>query len=329
MEEDLVTRAGYQITTLPAAGLHGVGARALPGNLLQIWSGFWAARKLLAEFKPQALFFTGGFVAAPVALAGSNIPTLAFVPDVKPGFALRFVARFADRIALVTEKSASYFSRPQRLHTTGYPVRKDLAKWKKEVARAHFGLQPDLPVLLVFGGSKGARSINQALTSVLPRLLKNTQIIHISGSLNWPESQAAASQLPKELAARYLAFHYLHDDMGAALAAADLVLSRAGASTLGEFPLFGLPAVLVPIPFKQHLQHVNAAYLEKTGAAIILEDKSMSDHLASTILGLLSDSDQLSKMSAAMQKLHQPNAAQQIAQLLRGLAGDSKEGRRT
>ena len=117
--------------------------------------------------------------------------------------------------------------------------------------------------------------------------------------------------------------------MGAALAAADLVLSRAGASTLGEFPLFGLPAVLVPIPFKQHLQHVNAAYLEKTGAAIILEDKSMSDHLASTILGLLSDSDQLSKMSAAMQKLHQPNAAQQIAQLLRGLAGDSKEGRRT
>ena len=324
MEEELVSRAGYQITSLPAAGLHGVGLRALPGNLMQLWRGFWAARDLLKEFQPDVLFFTGGFVATPVAMAGGRIPTLAFIPDIKPGFALRLVARVADSIAIVTEASSKYFRRPERLQVTGYPLRKELAKWSKGVARAHFDLSPDMPTLLVFGGSKGARSINQAVIKALPELLSEMQIVHVSGTLDWSEVKASSESLATPIAHRYHAFPYLHQDMGAALAAADLVLSRAGASTLGEFPLFNLPAVLVPIPFKKHIQHLNASYLEKRGAALVLKDEDMKEGLVDILQGLMQHEGRRAEMAEAMGKQAKPNAARRLAGLLRELAASTR-----
>ncbi|MEX2160832.1 MAG: glycosyltransferase [Anaerolineales bacterium] len=320
MEEDLVSRAGFRLRSLPAAGLHGVGLAALPRNLWHLGRGYFAARRLLTEFRPDVLFFTGGFVAAPVALAGSRVPTLAFVPDIQPGFTLRFIARFADVIAAVAETARSYFRWPERVQVTGYPLRSELTRWDRSEAIRHFGLAKDLPTLLVFGGSKGAQSINQALLLILPKLLKQMQIIHVSGQGNWAEVEAAMSTLSPSLAARYHAFPYLHDDMGAAFAAADLALCRAGASTLGELPHFGLPAVLVPIPFKQHLQHVNAAYLQQHGAALVLSDEEMQAALADTLLGLVGDEPRLQKMAAAMAALARPDAAKRIAGLLRGLA---------
>lgn len=319
LEADLLARAGLQFTPLPAAGLHGVGLRALPGNVWQLLRGYSAARRLLAEFKPDVLFFTGGFVAAPVALAGNRVPTLAFVPDIKPGFTLRFIARFADAIAVVAEKSRQYFSRPERVQVTGYPVRKEILRWERGKASKHFDLHEDLPTLLVFGGSKGARTINEALIFALPGLLTEMQIIHVSGQANWDAVKVAQASLPAELAARYHAFPYLHDDMGAALAAADLALCRAGASTLGEFPLFGLPAILVPIPLRGHLQAYNADYLSERGAAVILSDEKMSDQLGATLRNLIADKTRLNQMRSAMSELATPNAATQIAQLLHEL----------
>lgn len=325
MEGELVTRAGLSLTSLPAAGVHGVGARELPGNLRQVWRGYLAARRVLREFQPDVLFFTGGFVAAPVAMAGRRIPTVAFVPDVKPGFALRLVARFADRIALIANESKRYFSRPGRLSVTGYPVRAELGKWRREIARSHLGLKDELPTLLAYGGSQGARSINRALVQALPELLPEMQIIHITGTLTWPEVQQAISKLPPSLAANYLAYPYLHDEMGAALAAADLVISRAGASTLGEFPLFGLPAILVPIPLAGHLQHANAEFLVQRGAARLLPDEEMMDKLAGMVLDLIKDRPTWERMGAAMASLAAPDAAKQIAFLLRGYGPPKKE----
>lgn len=319
METELVARAGLPFATLPAAGLHGVGLLALPRNLWQLGCGYFAARRVLREFNPDVLFFTGGFVAAPVALAGSRVPTLAFVPDIKPGFTLRFIARFADVIAAVAEESKQYFRRPERVQVTGYPVRTEIRRWERAEARKHFELAHDVPALLVFGGSKGARTINAAIAMALPELLKDMQIIHVSGEANWGDAQAAYAKLPKDLAARYHAFPYLHDDMGAAFAAADLALCRAGASTLGELPLFGLPAVLVPIPLKGHLQAENAAYLQSRGAAVILPDEQMDAELANTVRALLADKTRLSAMRAAMAALAAPDAAKQIAAQLRSL----------
>jgi UDP-N-acetylglucosamine--N-acetylmuramyl-(pentapeptide) pyrophosphoryl-undecaprenol N-acetylglucosamine transferase len=176
---------------------------------------------------------------------------------------------------------------------------------------------------LVFGGSKGARSINRALLAELAKLLEHTQVIHITGEASWAEVSAAINGLPADLVERYHAFPYLHGDMGAAFAAADLALCRAGASTLGELPHFRLPAVLVPIPLKSHLQHANAAYLQERGAVQILSDERMAASLTSTIIGLLQDQPRLQQMSAAMAALARPQAAQQIAELLRDLASRS------
>ncbi|UYN89755.1 MAG: UDP-N-acetylglucosamine--N-acetylmuramyl-(pentapeptide) pyrophosphoryl-undecaprenol N-acetylglucosamine transferase [Anaerolineales bacterium] len=323
MEEQLVTRAGLTFTTLPAAGLHGVGLAQLPRNLWQLLRGWLAARRILARFKPDALFFTGGFVAAPIAMAGRRVPTLAFVPDARPGFTLRFIARFADVIATVASEVGQYFDRPARVQVTGYPVRAELAAWAQPARRTealrHFGLSADVPVLLIFGGSKGAQNINRAAVAALPDLLQDMQVIHISGEANWDEVNDAQAQLPPAQAARYRAFPYLHEDMGAAFAAADLAVCRAGASTFGELPLFQLPAVLVPIPFKQHIQHDNAALLSQRGAAMVLPDERMGAELAATVRGLLADKPRLADMRSAMAALAMPDAAARLAGLLRQL----------
>jgi UDP-N-acetylglucosamine--N-acetylmuramyl-(pentapeptide) pyrophosphoryl-undecaprenol N-acetylglucosamine transferase len=328
MEYDLVQRAGVAFEAIPAAGLHGVGLRALPGNLLQLGRGMQAAGRILRRFRPDVLFFTGGYVAGPFALVGRRAPIALYVPDIEPGLALKGLARFADRIAVTAAESRSFFSKKARLEVTGYPVRPDLDRWTRpgaqREARQLLGLQPDLPSLLVFGGSKGARSINRALLACLPGLLPEMQVLHLSGSLDWPEVQAAQAALPKQidpsLAGRYHAYAYLHEEMAAALASADLVVSRAGASTLGEFPLFGLPAILVPYPYAWRYQRVNAQYLEQRGAATLLPDEEMPARLAGLVLELTHAPQRLEAMRQAARRLARPEAAQAVAQVLIDLA---------
>ncbi len=323
MEEELVNRAGIPYRSIAAAGLHGVGLRALPRNIAKLTRGLTASRHILREFKPHVLFFTGGFVAAPMALAGRNIPTLLYVPDIEPGLALKFLSRFADVVTVTAPDSIKYFSRPQRIVLSGYPLRADLSSWSREKAIQRFELDAShaKPVLLVTGGSKGAHSINMAVLKHLTELLNVAQIIHISGSLDWPVIEKAAQDLPAPLRAHYHVMPYSHD-MGAALAAADLVLSRAGASSLGEYPLFGLPAVLVPYPYAWQYQKVNANFLVDQNAAVILQDEFLEDKLPWVIKALLDNKDKLESMRSAMKKLSYPNAASVIASQLVKLAGE-------
>ena len=328
MEEDLVKRAGVPYEAIPAAGVHGVGLRALPGNLAQLGRGYFRSRLILRRFRPDVLFFTGGYVAVPVALAGRAIPSLLYVPDIEPGLALKTLARFASRIAVTAEDSRRYFPSGKAVTVTGYPARLELKAWQPEEARQALGLLHGLPTLLVFGGSKGARSINRALIGALPALLAEMQVVHISGQLDWPEVEAARGRLDGALAERYRAYPYLHAEMGAALTAADLVVSRAGASALGEFPLFGLPAVLVPYPYAWRYQQVNAEYLARRGAAVILADADLPARLLPLVQELVRDRPRREAMRQAMLALARPQAAREIAGLLEGLAASqSGEGR--
>jgi UDP-N-acetylglucosamine--N-acetylmuramyl-(pentapeptide) pyrophosphoryl-undecaprenol N-acetylglucosamine transferase len=331
MEADLVKRAGVPFEAIPAAGLHGVGVRALPGNLAQLARGLRAAGRLLRQFQPDVLFFTGGFVAAPVAVAARLTPaarrprSVVYTPDIEPGLALQSLSWFADRIAVTTEVSRAYYRRPQRVVVTGYPTRPDLGQWQRPQARKALGLTDDLPVLLVFGGSKGARSINRALIASLPELLPEMQIVHLSGQLDWDEARQAkdalSQRLGEDMASRYHAYLYLHEAMGAALAAADLALSRAGASSLGEFPLFSLPAILVPYPYAWRYQKVNAMHLVSRGAAELLPDEQLSAGLVERVKALLGEPQKLREMSAAMRRLACPDAAEKIAAQILSLGG--------
>jgi len=321
MEADLVERHGFPYVPIPAAGVHGVGLRTLPKNISKLARGVFESREILSEFKPDVLFFTGGYVAVPMALAGWRIPSLLYAPDIEPGLALKSLAWFADKITVTTPTSSAYFSRKDRIVTTGYPIRTNLAQWDKATARKKLGLDTDEPVLLVFGGSKGARSINNALLANLPTLLERTQIVHISGKLDWETVQNARNVLEPKQAERYRIFDYLHEEMGAALASADLVVSRAGASSLGEFPLFGLPALLVPYPYAWRYQKVNAEYLQEKGAAMMVRDETLEERLLPLVDEFLSNPQKLDAMRAAMSDLAHPQAAENIAAELLALAG--------
>ena len=320
MEEDLVKRAGIPFRSVPAAGVHGVGLRALPGNLAKLTRGVLESRRILKDFKPDVLFFTGGYVAAPMALAGRDLPIVLYVPDIEPGLALKFLSYFADVITVTAPDSKKYFSHPERIIHTGYPLRSGLLNWSREKAVTHFGLDASLPTLLVTGGSKGARSIKMAVTGQRNDLLEMAQIIHLTGTLDIETVQAAAEKLPAEKKSRYHVMPYLHE-MGAALAAADLVVSRAGASSIGEYPFFGLPAVLTPYPYAWRYQKVNADYLAERNAAVILPDELLQDTLSTVIKDLLSNGNKQDAMKTAMKNLAQPHAAEDIAGQLVKLAG--------
>lgn len=326
IEADLVQRAGVAYESIPAAGVHGVSIKSLPGNILQLIRGVAASRRILRRFKPDVLFFTGGFVAVPMAIAGWRIPSILFVPDIEPGLAIKAIASFASRI-MVPNKDAlrQYPLRQQKkLLVTGYPVRADLGHLTKEQARQQLGLDLNLPVILVTGGSKGAQTINKTIAALLPSILTRFQVLHISGSNNFTEVQQVREQLPEPLRQQYHIYAYLHDEMAAALASADLIISRAGASTLGEYPMVGVPAILIPYPWAWRYQKVNAEYLQRQNAAIFLRDEEMSEKLGQIINDLFDHPAKLEYMRQCMASLSQPQAATNIAQVLMQLADNPR-----
>ena len=325
METRLVERAGIPFKTIPAAGVHGVALRQLPANISSIVRGAKTSATILKEYKPDVLFFTGGYVAVPMALAGRKIPSLLYVPDIEPGLALRVSAYFAKCITVTSEDSKKYFSSNANVIVTGYPVRENLAAWNRAEARVHLGIKSKLPVVLVYGGSKGAHSINVALLTHLNTLLEQVEVIHISGELDWSEVEEVKNSLSGNQSERYHAFPYLHEDMGAALAAADLAVSRAGASVLGEFPQFGTPAILVPYPYAWRYQKVNADSLTRHGAALMIEDSKLKSGLDLTIAKLLETPEKLAAMRQGMRSLRSPNAAENIAAQLIKLAGENND----
>ena len=316
MEANLVSRQNIPFRAIPAAGLHGVGLLSLPANLIKLTRGIFASAKILREFKPDVLLFTGGFVAVPMAIAGRRIPQVLYVPDIEPGLALKGLSRFADVIALTAEDSKKFFAARKNPVVTGYPTRPDLKKIESASARKQFNLNNDLPVLFIIGGSKGARLINQAISSLLKDLLREFQVIHLTGELDWPDIQAQFASLPPEIASRYHIFPYLHEEMAVAFSSADVVLSRAGASTLGELPHYGLPAILVPYPFAWRYQKVNADYLAQKGAAVVIENSQLKEALIPMLHRLISDKNLFTSMQKAMSALAWPNAATRIANLV-------------
>jgi undecaprenyldiphospho-muramoylpentapeptide beta-N-acetylglucosaminyltransferase len=328
MEEALVTRNEIAYTSIPAAGVHGVGLLQLPRNIWELVKGVFSSRRILKQFNPDLLFFTGGYLAFPMAVAAMRKPSLLYVPDIEPGLALKALARFASRIALTADSTREYFPNPTNLVTTGYPVRPGLQAWDREQAIAYFDFDPNLPILTVAGGSKGARSINNAIMKILPELLDQIQVIHLTGYLDWEQLDAQARNLTPEQSRRYQAFPYLHE-MGAALAAPDLIVSRAGASILGEYPLFSLPAILVPYPYAWRYQQVNAQYLAERGAAVILPDEDLDTSLCDQIIRLISDPEELLRMSRAMASLATPGAAEKIVNIMHEMVGTVEGGVRT
>jgi UDP-N-acetylglucosamine--N-acetylmuramyl-(pentapeptide) pyrophosphoryl-undecaprenol N-acetylglucosamine transferase len=325
-EEELARRAGIPFSAIETGQIRGLGLKAAAGSLLRMRRGAAQCKAILREFRPDVVFLTGGYVSAPVALAAwrAHVPVLIYLPDMMPGQSIQWTRWLADRVAVSFHEVARYFG--SKAVVTGYPVRAELIKASRASARSALGLADDLPVLVVMGGSRGARSINRAVEAALPDLLPRCQVVHISGQLDWPAVEEAATHVPEALAGRYHAHPYLHE-MPLALAAADLVIARAGAATLGEFPAVGLPSILVPYPYSGQHQDANAAYLTERGAALTLRDNELGAKLGSMVLALLDAPERLAAMAVAAKALARPDAAANIARELRQLAERSRATR--
>ncbi len=322
VEQDLVARAGLAFDAIPAGGIHGLGSLRAGLNALKLLEGALGAYRLAQAFRPQALLATGGFVSVPAAIACwlRRTPIVVYLPDVEPGLAVKFVSRLATRVAVSVEDSRQFLP-PHKVVVTGYPTRSELARADRAEAIRRLGLDPNRKTLLVFGGSRGAHSLNRAVGSILEWLLARYQVIHISGSGDAAETRARREALAGEARSHYHLFEYLHEDMGMALAAADMVVSRSGAATLGEFPLFGLASILVPYPHAWRYQKVNADYLAARGAAIRLNDADLAEGLQPAIERLLGDDEARATMRQRAKSLARPDAAARLANLLIGLAG--------
>jgi UDP-N-acetylglucosamine--N-acetylmuramyl-(pentapeptide) pyrophosphoryl-undecaprenol N-acetylglucosamine transferase len=325
IENRLVPAAGYPLQLVRVGALKNVSLVTRLKTTFDLPRAVWDAGRMLNEFAPDVVIGVGGYASGPAMLAAvmKHIPTLAFEPNVVPGFANRVVARFVSAAAVHFEETAKYF---RHAEVTGVPVRQaffeiaaDGRKSKPPLlaqnAREKWG------TLLVFGGSQGAHAINEAMIRCLPVLLREApgiHIIHQTGERDYNDALAAY----RELGDAAEVFKFI-EDMPAAFARADLVVCRSGASTVAEIAAAGKPAVFVPFPrAADDHQRVNAEALARAGAAVVVEESKLEGvWLAETIATLLQDSHRLHTMSNAARSLAHPNAALDIAAMAARVAG--------
>ncbi len=314
IENRLVPAAGFPLRLVQVGALNKVSLKTRVKTLFDLPRAVWDARRILSEFAPDVVIGVGGYASGPAMLAAilKRIPTLAFEPNVVPGFANRVVARMVSAAAVHFQETARYFPRAV---VTGVPVRDAFFK----IAGTATG--NDRPTLLVFGGSQGANAINQAMIQCLPELVKQVpdiHIIHQTGERDYNDAQAAYQK-----AGSSAEVYPFITDMPAFFARADLILCRSGASTVAEITAAGKPAVFVPFPrAADDHQRVNAQALERAGAAVVAEETRLERvWLADTLAALLADPGRLQRMSRAARKLAHPDAAGDIAAMAARLAG--------
>ena len=312
IENRLVPAAGFPLRLIEVGALKNVGLATRVRTTLSLPRAVWRAWRMLGEYQPDVVIGVGGYASGPMMLAAAlgATPTLAFEPNVIPGFANRLIAPMVSAAAVHFRETCRYF---RNCRVTGVPVREDFFKASGN-ARRH----PS--TLLVFGGSQGAHAINQVMIDSLPRLeerLPEMHIIHQTGERDYNDAKSAY-----ERAGVSGEVYPFIDDMPGMFARAGLVLCRSGASTVAEVTAAGKPAIFVPFPrAADDHQMFNARALERAGAAIVLaEAKLTSERLVETMTSLLADCSLLERMAMAARRLSHPNAAREIAEIAARLA---------
>ena len=317
IETRLVPAAGYDLHLIEVGALKRVDFATRLKTVVDLPRAVAASARLVREFRPDVMIGVGGYASGPAMFAAGmmNIPSLAFEPNVVPGAANRLVAPLVSAAAVHFEATCRYFRNCQ---VTGVPVRQEFFHVPSRPADARH-------TLLVFGGSQGAHAINQAVLEALPKLnetVPEIHIIHQTGEKDYAEAQAA--YLRTMISAEVSPFV---DDMPGAFARADLLLCRAGASTVAEVTAAGKPAIFVPLPTAaDDHQTRNAAALAQAGAGRLLPQSELSgERLANQIAAMLRDRPLLATISEAARRFAHPDAAAKIAALAARVAGVTGE----
>ncbi|NMB12970.1 MAG: undecaprenyldiphospho-muramoylpentapeptide beta-N-acetylglucosaminyltransferase [Firmicutes bacterium] len=332
LEKDIISRAGYSLEIISVQYFR----RALSLDLLKTGiiavKGLRQSFRLLSDLRPDVVVGTGGYVAGPVLLAAAllRVPTLIQEQNALPGITNRILGRFMRAIALGYAEAARYFPKDGRVAVTGNPIRSEITAMTKAESIRRLHLQPDCRTIVVFGGSQGGRSINKAMRELAPRLNREArlQVIHQTGKKSYQDiaeevlGKDSDENLPPMVQDGCIKIVPYIYDMPAALAAADLVVGRAGALSIAEITARGVPAILIPFPYAaENHQEKNARVLEKAGAARVLLDESVNgESLGDLVFQLLGDAHLLSEMAGASRSLGKVDATRVIVDRIVELA---------
>jgi UDP-N-acetylglucosamine--N-acetylmuramyl-(pentapeptide) pyrophosphoryl-undecaprenol N-acetylglucosamine transferase len=321
LEGRLVPAAGFPLQFVKVGALNRVSLATRLKTAFDLPRAVFSAGRMLSQFQPDVVIGVGGYASGPAMLAAilKHLPRVAFEPNLVPGFANRVVAHFVSAAAVHFKQTGDYFRNPV---VTGVPVRPAFFK----IPRKPYVMAS--PILLVFGGSQGARAINQAMMRALPELMKRVpglHVIHQTGERDYNQVRDAYAQA--DIRAEV---HKFIDDMPGLFARADLVLCRSGASTVAEIAAAGKPSIFVPFPLAaDDHQRRNAEAMEQAHAAVVLEETRLDEvWLVDTICALLEDPGRLARMTDAARAMAHPNAARDIAELAAKVAGIEEAGSR-
>ena len=329
MEMQLLPREGYEVRGLHITNIsRGRNLSAVAQNIStvkNVLASMERTRRVIQEFQPDAVIGTGGYVCYPVLMQASrmHIPTLVHESNAVPGLTTKLLAGHVDRIMVGFEESRASYQDPKRVRVTGTPVRGAFSAYTKESAKRQLGMDINDKLVVSVWGSLGSGHMNEKLVELLPlmRDQKDFRMIHAVGSRDWEETRSAVQAQgirPEDCGVEMREYIY---DMPRVMAAADLILCRAGASTLAELTYMGKPAVLIPSPnVTNHHQERNARVLEHAGGAnVLLEGEFTAESLLRNIRELLSDADALHTMSANMRALAVPDATEKIVAEIQAL----------
>jgi len=323
LENEIVPAAGFRLATVKAGKLRRYLSFKTITGVLRVPLGMIQAFRIVRKFRPDAAFTSGGYVAVPAALATrlNGVPLLLHQQDVPPNLSNRLAAPLATRISVAFADSLPYFPARKTL-VLGNPIRQsmlDVRATTPQQARTTLGFDAAIPLLLVTGGSQGARHLNQVVCRALPQLLADCQVLQISGKDLYNETRSLANSVlahqDEALQQRYRLVPYLNEEMPLAMQAADLVLCRSGASTLTELAILSKPSILVPLPpaIGSSPQEANAAMFgRKQAAIVILNDDLKPEILVERVKYILTSSTLLEAMAQAVSEFAKPEATQNI-----------------
>lgn len=331
LEADIVPKARIPFATVTVEGLRRkVSLQTLTFGV-KLARGLVEARRLIKEFQPDLVVGTGGYVCGPVVYlaAKMGIPTLIHEQNAYPGITNKLLSRVVDHVAVTFADSIKYFRKAKAVTHTGLPIRDEILQTNRQQGLKTLNLDPAKKLMLVTGGSRGARSINQAMPVVLKALASrmDIQVLHITGQVDYDQAIERTRQAGIGLQAggNITIVPYLYN-MADAMAAADLIICRAGATTLAEVTAKGIPAILIPYPYaaENHQEH-NALSLVKVGAAKMIVDRDLDGQvLKAQVLQLLDEANELGKMQEKSLELGRPQALTDILQIMKQLIDTSK-----
>ena len=323
LEKELVPKAGYDFRTVHISSFHrSFKPREIRHNLISVCNLLRApreARAILRDFPPDAVVGTGGYASYPMvkAAAKAGIPTVVHESNMVPGLTTEMLEPFADRILVGFESCRQHYRHPEKVAVTGTPVRGDFFDLTKEEAKRKLGVDDGRPLIVSFWGSLGASGMNRRMADFLALEAGREPFHHIhgAGEAGYPLLMALLEERGVDLRDHPAldVREYIYD-MAAAMRAADLVICRAGASTISELTALGVPALIVPSPYvTNNHQEKNARALEEAGgAAVLLEKDSTGQALFQAACGILHDGERRSGMESAMASLGIRDAAERI-----------------